>query len=361
MGFAYSGGLAGCMLGLIGCDPCVVPCEVGEACLIAGTGDAGLGEDGRCGAETVLYLPSWVGFGPTGALEVVDFNNWRVRRRDEDGVFTTVAGNGTHAGATLDLPPIESPLENPISAAVLPDGSWLLAEYHVPRVLKVGPSGLFEAWAGTGLPGTAGVDGAAVNAELGGPTCLVPMDDGGAWIVDSLTNRLLRVDADGQLTEPTFRFPGSGERWVPDRPDQAVWDSTTGTLLLSEPTRHWVLRLSPELGRAELFAGTGFAGATGDGGVADSAYFDGPRGLAIDDSGATYIGDAGNHVIRRVSPEGLVTRFAGRGRLVSVDGNRLTRDQWSVRTPAGLSWDGSSRALLVADQTGHRIWQVPVE
>ena len=58
------------------------------------------------------------------------------------------------------------------------------------------------------------------------------------------------------------------------------------------------------------YAGLGGTGFQGDGGPAIAARVHTPSGLAVDAAGDLFIADAGNHVVRRVSPDGIIT--AGR-------------------------------------------------
>jgi hypothetical protein len=59
-------------------------------------------------------------------------------------------------------------------------------------------------------------------------------------------------------------------------------------------------------------AGNGTPGYTGDNGPATAAQLKTPWGMAVDDAGNVYVGDA-NVVIRKISPTGIITTFAGTG------------------------------------------------
>jgi hypothetical protein len=60
-------------------------------------------------------------------------------------------------------------------------------------------------------------------------------------------------------------------------------------------------------------AGTGVAGYSGDAGLATAALLNRPTGLGADASGNIYIADRYNHVIRKLTPEGIISTFAGSG------------------------------------------------
>ena len=60
-------------------------------------------------------------------------------------------------------------------------------------------------------------------------------------------------------------------------------------------------------------AGTGIRGYSGDGGPATQAQISAPFGVLVDQYGYLYFTSAGNDVVRRVSPEGVIETIAGTG------------------------------------------------
>jgi sugar lactone lactonase YvrE len=68
---------------------------------------------------------------------------------------------------------------------------------------------------------------------------------------------------------------------------------------------------SPITGVITTFAGNGTAGAAGDGGPATSAQLAGIMGIAVDTAGNLYIADEDNDLIRKVTPDGLISTAVG--------------------------------------------------
>lgn len=102
-------------------------------------------------------------------------------------------------------------------------------------------------------------------------------------------------------------------------------------------------------------AGSGSAGSTNGTGTAASFQFSVPSAVASDASGNLYIADAGNHVIRKVTPAGVVTTFAGTaGSPGAVD---ATGAAARFKNPRGIAIDGAGN-LYVADSGNHIIRKI---
>jgi DNA-binding beta-propeller fold protein YncE len=120
----------------------------------------------------------------------------------------------------------------------------------------------------------------------------------------------------------------------------------------------WVsVSLSQSSGTISTVTGTGSCGFSGDGGPASSAKVNGPNGLATDRAGHLYIADVGNHVVRKVTPTGMITTFAGTG-APGFDGDNQPAGKAQLATPAGVAVDLSGRYLYIADNGNHRIRRI---
>lgn len=72
-------------------------------------------------------------------------------------------------------------------------------------------------------------------------------------------------------------------------------------------------------------------------GVGKLASFNQPFGICADDKGNLYVADSANHCVRRISPDGVVSTFAGSGEKGTVDG---PAHQARFITPSGVRSDG---------------------
>lgn len=127
--------------------------------------------------------------------------------------------------------------------------------------------------------------------------------------------------------------------------------------------QHYILksRYNRETGQLETpvhFVG-GRRSAGYKDGVGTDARFDQPHQGAFDENDNFYVCDIYNHCIRKITPEGVVSTFAGRpGNYGYADG--ALRDAQFDR-PMGIIYDQQSGTFYVADQKNRRIRIISTE
>jgi len=104
-----------------------------------------------------------------------------------------------------------------------------------------------------------------------------------------------------------------------------------GSLYFAEGNR--VRRVGPD-GIISTVAGSGSSGFAGDGGPATQALLASPTGVALGPDGSLYIGDNGNHRIRRVTPDGIISTVAGGG---SGDAQGVPATQIDLAAGSGVN------------------------
>jgi sugar lactone lactonase YvrE len=107
-----------------------------------------------------------------------------------------------------------------------------------------------------------------------------------------------------------------------------------------------------------VYAGNGTCGYAGDGGAATASEIQTPGDVTVDGAGNLYIADSGNHLIRKVNRNGIISTVAGNfglGAGFSGDGGPATSAQ--LRFPSGIAVDLAGN-LYIADTQNSRIRKV---
>jgi hypothetical protein len=153
----------------------------------------------------------------------------------------------------------------------------------------------------------------------------------------------------GQLTGGYLDAVGGGAQFV--NPNGIGVDAS-GNIYVAEQNNHRIRKITAT-GVVTTFAGSGVAGFADNTGVL--AQFSSPSGVACDAAGNVYIGDEGNHCIRRITPGGVVTTLAGLGGTSGFADGIGTAARFN--NPARLSIDALGN-LYVPDAANHRIRRV---
>jgi len=128
-----------------------------------------------------------------------------------------------------------------------------------------------------------------------------------------------------------------------------------GNMYFVEQGNH-VLRKIDVNGVITTIAGTGTLGYAGDGGIATLAQLNSPRGLCIDNSGNIYISDTNNNVIRKINTSGIITTIVGNG-VAGFSGDAGSAVLSQLNSPRGITID-SQGDLYIADMNNSRVRKV---
>jgi len=307
---------------------------------LAGNGTAGCGGDGGPVERALLNWPRDVALDAGGVLYIADTLNHRVRRIDIEGIITTVVGTGSNGYSGDGGPAISAQLAAPRGVAVAADGCLYVSDTENHCVRRIGPDGCIDTIAGTGTPGSGGDGGRAADAQLSWPSAIAVGRDGSVYVADSGNHRVRRIGPDGRVTAVVGTdesgCSGDGGPAADARLSgpRGLAVSPDGNLYVGDTGNHRVRKVSLD-GMICTVAGTGDEGREGDGGPATGARLSAPRGLAVGPDGELVIADCGNSLIRQVTPDGMIVTLAGNGTEgYSGDGGPATSAQ--LADPHGI-------------------------
>jgi sugar lactone lactonase YvrE len=225
--------------------------------------------------------------------------------------------------------------------------------------------GMISTYAGTGVSGYTGDGGAATLAKVGGPEGVAVASNGDLYIADT-ANHVIRkvVAATGIITTVagTGAAGASGDGGAATaaklRNPEDVCLASNGDLYIADTANHEIRKVTAATGVITRVAGTGASGSTGDGGAATSAKLNKPAGIEVASNGDLYISDTLNNRVRKVTAAtGNIAAYAGTGTGgYTGDGGAATSARLSG--PQGLVL--SSGDLYVADTVNNVIRKVTV-
>lgn len=263
-------------------------------------------------------------------------------------VWRTFAGYPNSPG-TNDGPGISARFSNPSGIVVDASGTAYVADSGNHTIREISPAGIVTTIAGqSGVSGYK--DGPATNALFNGPTALALDSDGTLYVADSGNYVIRKIVPAGMVSTLAGRPGASGCR--DGIGTNAVFAYIGGLALDTNhnlyvaDSQNSVIRKVTPAGVVSTWAGK--AGSQGfQDGAGTNAQFGNPQGLALDSSGVLYVADSGNNVIRRIDPSGNVTTWVG--------GNYGYRDAQGTNAwfanPAGLAFDNQGN-LYVAETYG---------
>jgi sugar lactone lactonase YvrE len=286
-----------------------------------------------------------------GEIWIADTGNRLIRTLGTQAQMRTSAGGKTEG--SVDGPLNEALFNTPSGLAFDGQGNLFVADEDNHAIRKITPNGDVSTVAGTGVPGF--LDGPGKTALFDSPHCVAVNSQGAVFVSDRDNHRIRKIDAQGDVTT----FAGQAIAGLADgmggiakfsAPYGLVFDKQDN-LYVADSDNHVIRKIDPQ-GNVVTFAGTGSRGYQD--GPSATARFDTPYGLAFDGTGNLYVADYGNHRIRKIDPQGVISTVAGTGNNGYSDGAAL---QAEFDRPTSIVLDPQGN-LFIVDQNNERIRQL---
>ncbi|WP_164976122.1 SMP-30/gluconolactonase/LRE family protein [Oleiharenicola lentus] len=331
----------------------------GTVTTLAGTAATAGTADGT-GSAARFQNPSGLAVDTAGNLYVADSGSHVIRKITPAGVVTTVAGTAGSAGNANGLG-AAARFFNPRGIAVDSAGIIYVADTGNNMIRRIATDGTVTTLAGA--PNTfGGTDGTGAAARFNFPNSLAVDTGGNVYVADQLNSTIRKVTSAGVVTTlagsagVAGRVDGSGSAARFDRPTGVAVDSS-GNIYVAD-YRNQLIRKVTSAGVVTTLAGSGgLAGLqNGSGFLLDPVLFRNPADTAVDSAGNIYVSDSGNHAVRKITPDGVTMLFAGSTAGLRGFSNG-TGNAASFYSPAGLAFDSAGN-LFVADSANHLVRRI---
>ncbi|HOJ79214.1 MAG TPA: hypothetical protein PL158_14125, partial [Bacillota bacterium] len=256
-----------------------------------------------------------------GSIYLTNFTANTIYKIDPDGNLTQIAGIKKTTGFSGDGgPAINAELNCPNKITIGPDNSIYFSDYHNYRIRRIDQNGIITTVAGNGVHGYTGDGGPATAASIGNVQAIAVAPDGSIYLYSDLFNCLRRIGPDGIIetiaqASLTYSsgFPGDGRPLSETRLGsiKAMTFGKDGSLYIATSYEIWKVTPNGLL----YHIGGSRQGSREDGAYAKTSVIGsyGGTDIAVDSVGNVYFTKREAHNIRVIDTEGIIKTIAGGG------------------------------------------------
>jgi DNA-binding beta-propeller fold protein YncE len=263
----------------------------------------------------------------------------------QDYHFSHFAGTTGGAGI-IDANGTAAYLAAPQAIARGADGTLYITDYRSSTIRVVSPGGAVTTLAG--LAGqTTPADGIRAAARFSFPWGIARDNSGNLYVTES-SHVIRKITPIGVVTTLAGTFfasgsgNGTGSGATFSNPKGIALDPTTGNLYVADSGNHVIRRVTPG-GVVTTFTGVVGSAGSENGPTPSPTRFNSPTGIAVDSSGNVYVSDA-NHMIRKITPAGVATTLAGSAGMLGYED--LSGTAARFRFPDGLAVDSGGNVYV---------------
>ena len=310
------------------------------------------------GSAARFNSPSGVALDSAGNTYVADTVNSTIRKITPAGVVTTFAGlagstgsaNGTGNAARFN---------GPVAVAIDNIGNIFVADTNNSTIRKITPARVVSTFAGlAGNDGSA--NGTGSTARFSFPSALAVDSANNIYVADTGNSTIRKItparlvstfaglagspgSANGTGSAARFNFP-SGV--IVDR-------AGTGNIYVGDTSNFTIRQITPAGVVTTLAGSPGMRGGTN--GTGSAARFELPEGMAVDSAGNIYVADTDASTIRKITPGGVVSTFAGSFAKAGPQNGTGSAARFNLPTDVAVD---SSNNVYVADSNNCTIRKI---
>ena len=297
--------------------------------------------------QLVVVVPKGAGTGPV-SVQGVSGPEFKF---EFTTVVSTLAGSG-NAGL-IDGKGSAASFRWPCGVTVDSIGNIFVADTYNHSIRKITSAGVVTTIAGNGDIGY--INGIGGESRFYTPHGITYARDGNLYITDTRNHTIRKLTPSGQVTTLAgSEYPGLSNGNVKNSRfalPMGIVLETNGNLYVVDKGNDCVRKITPSGNVSTYAGGNGYGYLDGAGAT---AQFNNPNGITFDSWGNLIVTDEYNNCIRKIDRDGFVSKLAGSLNYGFVEGESQSAQ---FKSPNGVVVD-KSHSVFVADTENNAIRKI---